>query len=70
VIGHDFDYLFENFDFNTFMIDIKILIHYFTFVDINYFGEQMTSSNFEGLTIVIIVNNFTKTGDFNRLKVN
>ena len=52
------------------MIDIKIFIHYFTFVDINYFGEQMTSSNFEGLTIVIIVNNFTKTGDFNRLKVN
>ena len=52
------------------MIEIKIFIHYFTFDDINYFGEQMTSSNFEGLTIVIIVNNFTKTGDFNRLKVN
>jgi hypothetical protein len=65
VIGHGFDYLFENFDFNTFMIDIKMLIHYFTFVSINYYYEQMTGRNFINFLIISFVNNFTTTEYFN-----
>ena len=47
------------------MIDIKMLIHYFTFVSINYYYEQMSGRNFINFLMISFVNNFTTTEYFN-----